>query len=144
MDTDPGELALPATPFDAISEPKKRAYLLALSRTGIILRACKAAEISHALPWVWRQDDAVFVTLEAQARKLGAERLVQEAYRRAVEGIDKPIYYEGKRIDTLKEYSDTLLIFLLKGALPDVYRERMELTGDRTRPLTVQIVQEGD
>jgi len=135
---------LPATPFDAISAPKKRAYLLALSRTGVILRACKAAEISHALPWVWRQDDEVFVLLEQQARKLGAEVLVQEAYRRAVEGIDKPIYYEGKRVDTLREYSDTLLIFLMKGALPDIYRERYEISGDKSRPLTVQIVQEGD
>jgi hypothetical protein len=130
--------------FDSIQHPKKRAYLLALAQTGVCLRACRDAGVHRTSVWLWCQDDGTFAAFEQHAKKLGAETLVQEAYRRAVEGIDKPVYYEGKRVDTIKEYSDTLLIFLLKGALPDIYRERYEVSGDRTRPLTVQIVQEAD
>jgi hypothetical protein len=134
----------PSTQFDAIEHPKKRGYLLALAMTGVQLRACQATGISRTTVWVWRQDDPRFCALEEEAKRLGAEILVAEIYRRAVEGIDRPVYYKGLRVDTIKEYSDVLLMFQAKASLPDVYRERYEVSGDRTRPLTVQIVQEGD
>lgn len=55
-----------------------------------------------------------------------AEHLEAEARRRAVEGVVKPVYYKGQEVGAVREYSDTLLIFLLKGAMPEKYRERYE------------------
>jgi len=37
--------------------------------------------------------------------------------------------YKGQAGGTVKRYSDTLLIFLLKGLKPEVYRERLEVRG---------------
>jgi hypothetical protein len=51
--------------------------------------------------------------------------LEDEAMGRAVEGVEKPISVNGE-LKTIREYSDTLLIFLLKGAAPEKYRERYE------------------
>ena len=47
------------------------------------------------------------------------------------------MYYKGEVVGTIRKYSDTLLIFLLKGALPEVYRERYEISGGN-KPLRVE------
>jgi hypothetical protein len=57
------------------------------------------------------------------------ERLEAEAYRRAVKGIDKPMTVAGKR-ELVKEYDTTLLIFLLKGAAPEKYRDRVGVVNE--------------
>ncbi|KKL14028.1 hypothetical protein LCGC14_2519820, partial [marine sediment metagenome] len=36
---------------------------------------------------------------------------------------------------TIKKYSDTLLIFLLKGKAPQTYRDRVQVSGDKDEPL---------
>ena len=50
------------------------------------------------------------------------DTLTQEVYRQAVEGIDEPVYYQGKLVDTVKKYSPILLMFLLKREDPS-YRD---------------------
>ena len=53
-----------------------------------------------------------------------ADLLEEEARRRAHDGVDEPVWFQGVQCGTVRKYSDTLLIFLLKGAKPDKYRER--------------------
>lgn len=50
-------------------------------------------------------------------------------------GVDEPVYYQGRSVGRVKRYSDVLLIFLLKGIRPDVYRERYEHTGADGGPI---------
>ena len=47
--------------------------------------------------------------------------------RRASEGTLKPVFYQGKMCGEIREYSDTLLIFLLKARRPETYRERSDI-----------------
>jgi hypothetical protein len=49
------------------------------------------------------------------------------ARRRPVAGVEEPIFYRGKKCGAIQRYSDTLLIFLLKGEKPDKYRENMKI-----------------
>lgn len=51
-----------------------------------------------------------------------ADVLEAEAWRRAVKGVDKPMTVATMR-EVVKEYSDTLLIFLLKGSKPTKFRD---------------------
>jgi hypothetical protein len=60
-----------------------------------------------------------------------------EAWRRAVEGVERPIVSGGKVVTTVREYSDALLIFLLKGRRPAKYA-RFEVTGAGGGPVMVQ------
>lgn len=59
--------------------------------------------------------------------------------RRAREGVDEPVFYQGDECGSVRKYSDTLAIFLLKGAMPEKYREntRMELTGANGGPVQI-------
>lgn len=56
--------------------------------------------------------------------------LEQEAWRRAVKGTEKPVFHQGEICGGIQEYSDTLLIFLLKGHRPEKYRERYDVKSE--------------
>ena len=53
-----------------------------------------------------------------------ASSLEEEAIRRAVDGVDRPVFFQGKIVGYTKEYSDTLLKFLLEAKRPAIYRAR--------------------
>ncbi len=64
------------------------------------------------------------------AHRMALGVLEDEVTRRAVEGWEEPVgWYKGKAGGTVRRYSDTLLIFKLKGELPQKYAERLELRG---------------
>lgn len=46
-----------------------------------------------------------------------------EAFRRGVKGTEKPVFHQGVECGRIREYSDTLLITLLKANRPAKYRE---------------------
>ena len=86
-----------------------------------------------------RKADADFARRWSEADNLAIERMEAEADRRAVDGTDKPVFYQGERCGEIREYSDTLLVFRLKARRPEVYRERSDRAADPDRPLTVVI-----
>jgi hypothetical protein len=75
------------------------------------------------------------------AKEMAADRLEEEAWRRAVDGVDEPVgFYRGKPSAWVKRYSDTLLIFLLKALRPEKYRERYEHSGPEGGAIPVMVV----
>jgi hypothetical protein len=48
----------------------------------------------------------------------GTDALEDEALLRPLEGTLKPVYQGGKKAGTVREFSDTLLIFMLKAPRP--------------------------
>ena len=117
--------------FPTICHPKKKAYLIAFAETGNKVQAAKAAGVSHATvyspPW---KADAAFQEGLVVAKELATDVLEGEAFKRAAFGVRKPAgWYKGKPGGYVREYSDILTIFLLKGLRPEKYRDRVELRG---------------
>jgi hypothetical protein len=113
-------------PFAQIRHLKKRGFLAAFSQYGNVTRAAEAAGCdrhSHAL---WLKKDPAYAEAFEQAKAMACDRIEQEIYRRGVEGWDEPVWYEGRQVGMLRRYSDTLLIFLAKGMMPQKYRDRAE------------------
>ncbi len=105
----------------------QRGSLAAFSKTGTVTLAAIAAKCDRTRHYAWLKNEAyseAFKTAQAAA----AECLENEARRRAVQGIEEHIYHRGEIVGTRHKYSDLLLIFLLKGALPAKYRDRHEVT----------------
>lgn len=75
--------------------------------------------------------DRVLHCIVTTARKpLDVVSLEAEAVRRASEGTLKPTgWHKGEPSGYIREYSDILLIFLLKGAKPEKYAERVQIRG---------------
>jgi hypothetical protein len=114
---------------DEIGHAKKAAFLAAYSQLGNLTAAAKASDVHRQRHYEWMKDDPDYPERFKQAHAEACDHLESEARRRAVEGVEKPVFHKGVICGTVQEYSDTLLIFLMKGALPEKYRERMEHSG---------------
>jgi hypothetical protein len=99
-----------------------------LAGTGCATAACRAAGISRVTAYAWCRRDPEFRAAWDIALAIGADALEDEARRRAM-GWDEPVFHDGRQIGVVRRYSDTLLIFLLKGLKPEKYRERRETIG---------------
>ncbi len=117
--------------IDAVqSHPKKRAFLAAYRETGNVKLACEAGRVGRSSHYRWLEQDPDYAEEFEQAQKDAVDVLEAEARRRAVEGWEEKVgWYKGQAGGTVRRYSDTLLIFLLKGAAPEKYRERLEVRG---------------
>ncbi len=116
-------------PFAHISHPQKRAFLAAFVQVARIGRAASIAGVDRHLHLYWMRD-AAFREAWALARHLACEALEDEAARRAIEGVERLTgWYQGSPGGVARDYSDNLLMFVLKGLLPDKYRERVEVRG---------------
>ena len=49
--------------------------------------------------------------------------------------MEEPVYYQGEVVGQVQRYSDTLLMFLLKGRRPEKFKDRTELTGKDGAPI---------
>lgn len=113
------------------STPKKTArrspwpavFLAALRQRPNVRYACTQAGIDRSTPYRYRETHPEFAEQWDVALREGVEALESEAWRRAAEGTDKPVYQCGELVGTIREYSDTLAIFLLKAHAPEKYRE---------------------
>lgn len=119
--------------------PKKLArFLEALSETGNVRLAASRSTLSIMTLYRYRKTHPTFQQDWDQALETAMDAVLEpEATRRAVEGVLEPIYYQGAKVGTVRKYSDTLLIFLLKGGKPEKYKEVREERQHVT--LTVQL-----
>lgn len=85
--------------------------------------AARKCRVSRSSAYKHREADEEFARAWQDAEAAGTEVMEEEAHRRAVDGTLKPVYQQGQKVGTIREYSDTLLIFLLKGRKPGTYRD---------------------
>ena len=132
--------------YKKIRNPRKRAFLAAVARTGNVTQAAEIAHIARSAHYQWLEADPVYAAAYEDAMEQAAQRLEAEARRRAEEGVEEPVFYQGKQCGVIRKYSDSLLMFLLKGAMPDKYKERTstELTGPGGKDLRVEFVSPGE
>jgi hypothetical protein len=114
----------PTALFATIRHPKKRAFLQAYLTVGKVLEACQASHLPHSMHYYWKRTDPVYAEAFAEARTMLGEQLEEVAFERAYAG------------------SDTLLIFLLKGAMPHKYSDKVAHTDHKGGPLVVKVVYE--
>lgn len=114
-----------------VTPEKLSAFLHVLSETCNVGKAAGAIGVSRMTVYRWREDDPEFAAAWDAAKRVGVTALEDEAHRRAFDGVDEPVFYKGDECGSVRKYSDTLAIFLLKAHDPDKYREnsKVELSG---------------
>lgn len=136
---------------ERLSMERRRLFLRAFALRGIVLDGCRAAGVSRGAVEHWRESSEWFDTMYAIAIEEAADRIEAEAFRRAVEGYDEPVIYQGMTTTVVdretgeekqlvvRKFSDALLQTILKGARPEKYREnhRVEHAGAAAGVLVV-------
>lgn len=109
-------------------------------------RSAKEAGVARQVAYRERDSSNAFREAWDDAIEEGLDFLEEEARRRAFEGTEKPVFYKGEECGYVREFSDTLMIFLLKGGRPEKYAERVknEHTGKGGGPIEVIEVVSGD
>lgn len=106
---------------------KDETFLEQLRRGTSVSGAAIAAGYSRTSVYEWRQEDEAFAKAWEDAWETGADVFEDEATRRAVHGVDKPVFYQGVECGTVREYSDSLMALKLKGRRPEVYRDNVNM-----------------
>jgi hypothetical protein len=115
----------------------KKEYIRLFREEYSITKTCRRMNISRRRYYHWIEDDPEFAREVDMAREEIIETLEAEAVRRAYTGIEREIYYRDGVIGREREYSDALLILLLKGLRPEKYRERRGVTKKPEDKITV-------
>ena len=107
-------------PYGKMTPQKKRKFLEKLARTGNLHAAAADIGMSRSSMYKLMARDTAFRQRVEMARDKASGNLDEAAYKRGVEGVDKPIYNRnGQIIGTEKVYSDKLLMKLMEANDPE-------------------------
>jgi len=126
-------------------------FLRAYVHHGTLGAASRELRMGYATHYRWLADDDYARRFE-HAKHEAVDRLLEEARRRGMDGVDDPVIHKGKRVFedldaegrpveapveggrrapvAVKKYSDSLLMFLLKGLAPEFKTVRVDGEGD--------------
>jgi len=102
----------------------RQTFLETLRDTANASAAARAASVNRRTGYNWRDENPEFAADWDEALEEATDALEAEARRRALDGVAKPVFYQGEECGTVQEYSDTLMTLLLKAHRPDKYKER--------------------
>jgi len=108
------------------TQRRKTKFLEAYKLAGTASEAARLTGIPRDTHKEWLKRSEAYRKAFEEADDAATEVLEKEALRRAVEGREETVYFNGVPVGTTRKYSDVLLIFLLKAKRPDVYRERYD------------------
>lgn len=108
--------------WDAVED----AFIDAVRETGNITAAARSVGASRGHAYLRRESHPDFARRWDEALEESLDLLESEARRRAERGTEKPVFYQGSECGQIQEYSDTLMIFLLKAHRPEKFRDKFE------------------
>lgn len=113
-------------------------FLTLLRDTGNVTHSARQVGVTRMTAYHHRDRDAEFAQLWDDALHEAVDGLEHEAHRRAVQGVEEPVFQGGRQVGTIRRYSDTLLLSLLKAHAPEKYRDRqsIEHAGPGGGPIT--------
>jgi hypothetical protein len=96
--------------------------------------ACEIAGVGRTTAYKTKAEVASFSRQWDEALEQACDRLEQEAWRRAVAGVERPVFGNmgdkqgAGQVGVIREYSDRMLEILLKAHRPEKFRERYDVT----------------
>lgn len=108
----------------AFDETRQAKFFFELGRTGQRLAACRLVGI-HPRSIANRMADEEFAERYEEALQVHRDQIEDEIYRRAIVGVDEPVFFKGEATDVKRVYSDQLLLEYARAHIPK-YRPRSE------------------
>lgn len=99
-----------------------------LGNCGDFYGACQTAGLSPSFVRKWMSEDKIVKEHIDSAEQVGAMRLESIAIDRAVNGVEKGVWYQGEQVGSETQHSDSLLTLLLKKRLKERYGDEAAQT----------------
>lgn len=93
-------------------------FLAHMAVTGNVSDSCRQARISRPTVYRIRREVPSFKDAWNSAMKMARDNLEREAWRRAVDGVERKVFQGGKTVGVVREYSDALLTTMLRARHP--------------------------
>jgi hypothetical protein len=119
----------PRKPWARFTDARKRKFVRVLRQTASITKSCEATFVTRNTAYDHKEKDTAFSDAWDGSYEAAVDDLESEARRRGLEGYSEPVFGNlgpglgSGKIGVIKRYSDGLLMFLLKGARPEKFRE---------------------
>ena len=123
---------------------KQQAFLILYSHFGVISKSAQAVGVGYDTIARQLKSDPVFKKLFERAKIVAADTVEAEVFKRAVEGWEEPVWYQGEIVGHTLKKSDRMLELLAKGVRPDKFSEKMQLSGKGGGPLQLQVINFGE
>lgn len=112
-------------------------FLTVFAQSANLTAACRRAGIDRSTVYRWQEHDTAFTVRYHEAEAEANDVVRAAIFQRAVNGVDKPLHHNGRLVRdedgrpvTVKDYSDTLLIFLAKARMPEFRdKQQVEISG---------------
>jgi hypothetical protein len=127
-----------------ITKRMKQRFLELLADCGNVYKCSVALNVSRSDLYRYRNADPEFREAWDAAKEAAVELLEDEGWRRAFDGIEKPVFYKGEICGYVQDYSDTLLMHRLNAERPDKYQYRQKIDANVEGNITIQIVKFAD
>lgn len=98
-----------------INAARYKIFLEQLGVDGNVSRACEVAQLQRKAVYEKRNGDPEFEKDVQAAFEVATDKLEAEARRRAMEGVEEPVFHQGVEVARVRKYSDSLLGLMLKG-----------------------------
>jgi hypothetical protein len=104
----------------------QKTFIAALARCPNVSAAARKARKTRSAAYKARAKEPAFAEAWDDAIEQSTDDLVGVCYKRAITGWLEPVYYKGKKCGTVRRFSNSLAMALLKAHRPDTYGERPE------------------
>lgn len=120
-----------------LSQEDKEAFLKTYRETANFTLAAKAAGRSVRSFFNLRRKDADFAEECESARRQAIDRVLGSLWDLALNGVEEPIFYQGKCVGVKVRRDEKAHEFLLERMAPDEFgrKDRTEITGKDGKPL---------
>lgn len=107
--------------------------------TGNVTKTCKLLNLNQRSLYYALEHDTEFNSAFERVRDLSINKAEDELIRRAVEGVDKGVWFQGEQVGTERIYSDGLLSKLLAANRRKWRTNGLEITGADGGPIQAKI-----
>ena len=113
---------------DGWTVEKQYAFIEALAETGIVEEACRRVGMSRTSADRLRRRPcgAPFRRAWQAAVDYALHRVEESAYRRARDGVARPIFRNGEQVGEYRHYDERLTMFLLRSYRPERYGKALD------------------
>lgn len=124
---------------DTATQRQIEIFFTELAATDHVQKAVAKSGLPSRTVYSWRDNDVDFARRWTEARERYVDELEAEAHRRAVVGTDKGVWHQGAQVGTEKQYSDSILLAMLKAKRAQYGdKSKLELTGLDGGPVKVE------